>query len=61
MIINETLTRGIFNCRNSSKFKACSSHQVHRNLENEELRNRQLKHTTTVRVQFLFDFLLIFY
>jgi len=31
--INETLTRGMFNCRNSSKFKGYSSHQVHRNLK----------------------------
>ncbi len=30
---HERTTRGIFNCRDSSKFMACSPLQVHRNFE----------------------------
>jgi hypothetical protein len=42
---NETVTRGIFYCRDSAEMKGCGSLQTLSWLESEVLRNRQQKHT----------------
>jgi len=41
----ETLTGGIFYCRDSAEMKGCSSHQTSSWLGSDVLRNRQQKHT----------------
>jgi len=42
---NETVTRGIFYCRDSAKINGCGSLQTSSWLDSEVLRNRQQKHT----------------
>ena len=42
---NETVTRGIFYCRDSAKMKGCGSLQTSLRLDSVVLRNRQQKHT----------------
>jgi len=42
---NETVTRGIFYCRDSAKMKGCGSLQTSSWFDSEVLRNRQQKHT----------------
>jgi hypothetical protein len=42
---NETVTRGIFYCRDSAKMKGCGTLQTSSYLDSDMLRNRQQKHT----------------
>ena len=42
---NETVTRGIFYCRDSAKMKGCGSLQTSSWFDSDVLRNRQQKHT----------------
>ena len=42
---NETVTRGIFYCRDSAKMKGCGSLQTSSQVDSDVLRNRQQKHT----------------
>jgi len=42
---NETVTCGIFYCRDSAKMKGCSSLRTLSLLDSDVLRNRQQKHT----------------
>ena len=42
---NETLTCGIFYCRDSAYMKGCGSLQTSSWFDNDVLRNRQQKHT----------------
>ena len=42
---NETLTCGIFYCRDSAEMKGCGSLQTSSWFDNDVLRNRQQKHT----------------
>ena len=44
-INNETLTRGIFYCRDSAEIKVCGSLQILSWLDSVVLRSRQQKHT----------------
>ena len=48
---NETVTRGIFYCRDSAKMKGCGSLQTSSWFDSEVLRNRQQKHTANRCVQ----------
>ena len=49
---NETVTRGIFYCRDSAKMKGCGSLQTSSWFDSEVLRNRQQKHTAIRCTQF---------
>jgi len=42
---NETLTSGMFYCRESAKMKGCGLLQTSSWLDSDVLRNRQQKHT----------------
>ena len=51
-INNETLTRGIFYCRDSAEIKVCGSLQILSWLDSVVLRSRQQKHTAIRCVSF---------
>ena len=53
---NETVTRGIFYCRDSAKMKGCGSLQTSSWFDSEVLRNRQQKHTAVRYLQFKKDY-----